>query len=57
MIPAETQDETHDGELLNIIVEAFNHWGRRQKGCKHEVFVLDRRRIMDTKSLNSQQVR
>lgn len=57
MIPAETQDETHDGELLNIIVEAFKNWGRRQKGCKHEVFVLDRRRIMDTKSLNFQQVR
>ena len=60
MIPAETQYETHDGELL-AIVEAFKTWRHYLEGCKHEVLVLtdhnNLRRFMDTKSLSSRQVR
>ncbi len=60
MIPAETQYETHDGELL-AIVEAFKTWKHYLKGCKHEVLVLtdhnNLQRFMDTKSLSSRQVR
>ena len=60
MIPAETQYETHDGELL-AIVEAFKTWRHYLEGCKHEVLVLTDHnnlcRFMDTKSLSSRQVR
>ena len=60
MIPAETQYETHNAELL-AIVEAFKTWRHYLEGCKHEVLVLtdhnNLRRFMDTKSLSSKQVR
>ena len=60
MIPAETQYETYDGELL-AIVEAFKTWHHYLEGCKHEVHVLTNynnlRRFMDTQNLSSQQVR
>ena len=60
IIPAETQYETHNGELL-AIVEAFKTWRHYVEGCKHEVLVLtdhnNLRRFMDTKSLSSRQVR
>ena len=60
MIPAETQYETHDGELL-AIVEAFKTWRHYLEGCKHEVLVLTDHnnlcRFIDTKSLSSRQVR
>ncbi len=39
MIPAETQYETYDNELL-AIVEAFKTWNHYLEGCKHEVLVL-----------------
>ena len=39
MIPAETQYETHDVELL-AVVKAFKTWRHYLEGCKHEVFVL-----------------
>ncbi len=60
MIPAETQYETHDGELL-AIVEAFKTWRHYLEGCKHKVLVLTDHnnfdRFMDMKSLSSRQVR
>ena len=60
MILAETQYETHDGELL-AIVEAFKTWRHYLEGCKHEVLVLtdhnNLRHFMDTKSLSFIQVR
>ena len=60
MIPAETQYETHNAELL-AIVEAFKTWRHYLEDCKHQVFVLtdhnNLRRFMDTKSLSSRQVR
>ena len=60
MIPAETQYETHDGELL-AIVEAFKTWRHYLEGCKDEVFVLtdsnNLRYFMNTKSLSFRQVR
>ena len=60
MIPAETQYETHDGELL-AIVKAFKTWRHYLEGCKHEVLVFidynNLCRFMDTKSLSSRQVR
>ena len=60
ILPAETQYETHDGELLAII-EAFKTWLHYLEGCKYEVFVLtdhnNLHRFMDTKSLSSRQVR
>ena len=56
MIPAETQFETHNNELL-AIVKALKPWYYYLKGCKHEVFVLTNynnlRCFMDTKSLSS----
>ncbi len=59
MIPAETQYETHAGELL-AIVEAFKTWRHYLKSCKHKVLVLtdhnNLQRFMDTKSLSSKQV-
>ncbi len=59
MILAETQYETHDGELL-AIVEAFKTWRHYLEGCKHEVLILtdhnNLQRFMDTKSLSSRQV-
>ncbi len=39
IIPAETQYETHDSQLL-VIVEAFKTWRYYLEGCKHEVLVL-----------------
>ena len=60
MIPTETWYETHDGELLTI-VEAFKMWRHYLEDCKHEVLILtdhnNFRRFIDTKSLNSRQVR
>ena len=60
MIPAETQYETHDGELL-AIVGVFKTWRHYLEDCKHEVLVLidhnNLRCFMDTKSLSSRQVR
>ena len=60
MIPAETRYETHDGELL-AIVEAFYTWRHYLESCKQEVLVLtdynNLRRLLDTKSLSSRQVR
>ena len=59
MIPAETQYETHNGELL-AIVEAFKTWRHYLEGCKHEVFVItdhnNLRCFINTKSLSSRQV-
>ena len=59
MIPAETQYETHDGELL-AIVETFKTWQYYLKGCKHKVLVFTDhnylRSFMNTKSLSSKQV-
>ena len=60
MIPAETRYETNDGEILAII-EAFKTWRHYLEGWKYEVFILKNhnnlRQFMDTKSLNSKQVR
>ena len=60
MIPAETRDKTHDGELL-AIVKAFKIWRHYLEGCKYKVLVLtdynNLCRFMDTKSLSSRQVR
>ncbi len=60
MILAETQYETHDGDLLEI-VEAFKTWRHYLEGYKHEVVVLtdhnNLQRFMDMKSLSSKQVR
>ena len=60
MIPAKTQYETHDGELL-AIVKAFKTCRHYLESCKHEVLVLtdhnNLHHFMDTKSLSSQQVR
>ena len=60
IIPAETQYETHNGELLAII-EVFKTWCHYLEGCKHEVLILtdynNFHHFMDTKSLSSQQVR
>ena len=60
MIPAETWYETHDGELL-AIVEAFKIWRHYLEGYKHEVLMFtdhnNLRQFIDTKSLNSRQVR
>lgn len=60
MIPAETKYETHDGELL-AFVEAFKTWRHHLKKYKHKVLVFTNHnnlcRFMDTKSLNSRQVR
>ena len=56
MISAETQYETHNGELL-AIVKAFKTWRHYVEGCKHKVLVLtdynNLRCFMDTKSLSS----
>ena len=60
MIPAKTQYETRNGELL-AIVEAFKTWRHYLESCKHKVFVLtdhnNLHQFMDTKSLSSKQVR
>ena len=60
MIPAETQYETHNAELL-AIVEAFKTWCHYLEGCKHKVLVLidhnNLWRFMNMKSLSSHQVR
>ncbi len=60
MILAETQYETHNGELLAII-EVFQTWKHYQEGCKHGVLVLtdhnNLQRFRDTKSLSSKLVR
>ena len=60
MIPAKIWYKIHDGELL-AIVEAFKTWRHYLEGCKHEVLILtDQNNLccfMDTKSLNSKQVR
>ncbi len=60
MIPAETQYETHNGELL-AIVEAFKTWRHYLEDCKHEVLMLtdhnNLQRFTNTKSLSSRQVR
>ena len=59
MILAETQYETHDGELL-AIVEAFKIWRHYLENCKYEVFVLtdynNLQHFIDTKSLSFKQV-
>ena len=39
MIPAETQYETHNAELLAII-KAFKIWRHYLEGCKHKVLIL-----------------
>ncbi len=60
MIPTETWNETHDGELL-AIAEVFKTWRHYLEGCKHEVLVLtdhnNLQRFIDMKSLSSRQVR
>lgn len=60
MIPAKTQDKTHNQELLSI-VEAFKTWRRYLEECKYKVLVLidhnNLRRFMDIKSLSFRQVR
>ena len=60
MIPAETQYNTHNGELL-AIVEAFKTWRHYLKDYKYKVLVLTDHnnlcRFIDTKSLSSRQVR
>ena len=60
MIPAETQYETYNSELL-AIVKAFKTWRHYLVSCKHEVLVLtdhnNLRRFMDIKSLSFRQVR
>ena len=60
MIPAKTQYEIHDGELL-AIVEAFKTWRHYLKGCKYKIFVLtdynNLCRFIDRKSWSSRQVR
>ena len=60
MIPAETQDKTHDGEFL-AIVKVFKTWCHYLKNCKHKVLKLtDHNNLcyfMDTKSLSSRQIR
>ena len=60
IIPAETQYETHNGELLAIL-KAFRTWRHYLKGSQHELFVLinynNLRQFIDTKSLSSKQVR
>ena len=59
IIPAKTQYETHDGELLAII-EAFKTWKHYLEGCKHEFLMLtdhnNLQRFMDIKNLSSRQV-
>ena len=59
MIPAETQYETDNGELLAII-EGFKIWKHYLEGCKHEVLVLidynNLQHFIDIKSLSSRQV-
>ncbi len=56
MIPAESQYETHNDEIL-AIVEVFKTWKHYLKSCKHEVLVLtdynNFQRFIDTKSLSS----
>lgn len=60
LIPAETRHETHDGELLAII-EGCKALRQSLEGFKQKVLVLtdhnNLRRVMDTKSLSSRQVR
>ena len=60
MIPAETEYEIHDSELL-AIVEVFKTWRYYLEGYKHEVLVLtdhnNLRCFMDIKCLSSRQIR
>ena len=60
MVPAKTRYKTYDGKLL-AIVKAFKTWRHYLKGCKYKVLILTNHnnlwRFMDTKSLNSCQVR
>ena len=60
MISVETRYETLDSKFLAII-EAFKTWKYYLEGSQYEVLVLTNhnnlRRFMDTKSLNSRQVR
>ena len=60
IIPAETQYETHDSELLTIF-KAFKTWRHYLEGCKHKVLVFtDHNNLccfMDMKCLSSRQVR
>ena len=60
MILTETRYETPNGELL-AIAEAFKTWRHYLKGSQHEVLMLTNhnnlQQFMDTKSLNSKQVR
>ena len=60
MIPAETQYETYNGELL-AIVKTFKTWRHYLEGCKYKVLVFTDHnnlcQFMDTKSLSSRQVR
>ena len=55
MIPAKTQYETYNAELL-AIVEAFKTWRNYLEGCKHEMLVLTDHnnlwRFMNTKNLS-----
>ncbi len=60
MIRSETRYETHNGELLAIII-AFKTWRHYLEGCKYKVLRLtDHNNLqcfIDTKSLSSRQVR
>ena len=60
MIPAKTQYETYDAELL-AIVEVFKTWCYYSKGCKHKVVVLTNhnnlQRFINIKNLSSYQVK
>ena len=60
MIPAKTQYETHDGELL-AIVKAFKIWHYYLESCKYKLLVLTNHNILhhfiNTKSFSSRQVR
>ncbi len=56
MIPAKIWYDTHDGELLAIVI-VFKTWRHNLEGCKHEVLVLtdynNLQRFMDTKTPSS----
>ena len=60
MILAKTHYQTHNTKLL-AIVKVFKNWCHYLKGCQYEVLVLtdynNLRRVIDTKSLSSHQVR